>query len=322
MIPSEMHPFGPVQAAGRNQPTMFIKARDNRSNTRPRGSRAGFTIIELGVSILVIAVLIGLLLVGLNRLSSTAQSGAERANLIAMKVAIESFKTDFGILPPLVKDGLTYPSGAVVGPGSTVTPPVDMSDSTINTYDFGDRSDADFLRGNASGEEFERFSVYSLPYYLVGVLGADYDGKEGPGYRELRRDGTFRTSGGRLFDPKFEVTQGSDGLVEVDGEEGRFELRDRNGIVYRYYRWLPDESVGGQTITEFRNVPSLLGDPADDIELRDAEYAIMAAGPNRVFGEIDTESEQGIRTGLGAGSVDAAELERVGREDNVVEVGR
>ena len=283
--------------------------------------RAGFTIVELGVSILVIAILIGLLLVGLNRLSSTAQSGAERANLISMKVAVESFKTDFGFLPPLVKDGLQYPTGAIVGPGSMATPPVNESDGTINTYDATISEDVDFLRGNSGGEEFERFSIYSLPYYLVGALGEAYDGRDGPGFRELRRDGTFRTTGGRLFEPKFEVTQGSDGFVEVDVEAGRFELRDRNGVAYRYYRWIPDESISSQTVTEFRSVPSLIGDPAENVELRDAEYAIMAAGPNRVFGERETETEQQIRAELGS-TADIDELERVGREDNVVEVGR
>ncbi|NRA59213.1 MAG: hypothetical protein HRU13_13965, partial [Phycisphaerales bacterium] len=226
-------------------------AAHNRSRSKQRGMRAGFTIVELGVSILVIAILIGLLLVGLNRLSSTAQSGAERANLISMKVAVESFKTDFGFLPPLVKDGLQYPTGAIVGPGSMATPPVNDTDGTINTYSTSVGADLEFLRGQP-GEEFERFSIYSLPYYLVGALGEAYDGRDGPGFRELRRDGTFRTTGGRLFEPKFEVTQGSDGFVEVDVEEGRFELRDRNGVAYRYYRWVPIDAASASDVTDLR----------------------------------------------------------------------
>jgi len=166
-----------------------------------------------------------------------------------------------------------------------------------------------------------RFSVYSLPIYLMGVLDAEYDGNDGLGFREPAREGLFRTAGGRLFDPKFDASEDSDRLAEVDAEEGRFELRDRNGIAYRYYRWLPDEAQAGQTVTDLRNVPALLGDPADDIALRDADYAIVAAGPNRVFGEEATETEAALRTELGRGG-DIDELERLGRDDNIVEVGR
>lgn len=284
-----------------------------RHNSKRPAARSGFTIVELGVSILVIAILIGLLLVGLNQLSRTAQSGAERANVIAMRIAVESFKNDFGFAPPLVKDGLTYPGKVAMD--SPLTPP-----STINVYRTDVPEDVEFLRGDGADPHL-RFSVYSLAYYLVGVLDAEYDGQDGPGYREPNREGGFRTVGGRLFDPKFDAADDADRLVEVDREEGRFELRDRNGIAYRYYRWLPDEAVSGQDVTNLRNVPSLLGDPAQNIALRDAEYAIVAAGPNRVFGEEQTEDVTTLRAELGGGG-DIADLERLGRDDNVVEVGR
>ena len=283
--------------------------------TRTRAAaRAGFTIIELGVSILVIAILIGLLLVGLNQLSRTAQSGAERANVIALRIAVESFKNDFGFAPPLVNDGLVYPGGGTPG-----VPLVSGgSRNFVDVYETSDPADVTFLQGDTGNPDL-RFSLYSLPYYLVGVLDADYDGKDGPGFREPARDGTFRTAGGRLFDPKFDVSRNPDKLVEVNAMEGRFELRDRNGIAYRYYRWLPAQA--GTTVTDLRRVPSLLGDPADDIALRDAEYAIVAAGPNRVFGDLATETEQALRDELGR-SPTTSELASQGRSDNVVEVGR
>ncbi|MFI4881739.1 MAG: type II secretion system protein [Phycisphaerales bacterium JB064] len=287
--------------------------------TRMRASaRAGFTIIELGVSILVIAVLIGLLLVGLNKLSRTAQGGAERANVIAMRIAVESFKNDFGFAPPLVKDGLVYRGGGTAAsPLGTV-----LGRDAALVYRTDDPTGMDqlFLQGE-SGNPDLRFSLYSLPYYLIGVLDADYDGKDGPGYREPARNGTFRQAGGRLTDPKFDVSENSDRLVEIDAMEGRFELRDRNGVAYRYYRWLPDDSAAGKTVSDLRNVPALLGDPADDITLRDAEYAIVAAGPNRVFGDLATEEDEAIRQEVGQ-SGDIADRVKDARADNVVEVGR
>jgi prepilin-type N-terminal cleavage/methylation domain-containing protein len=280
--------------------------------------RQGFTIVELSVSILVIAILIGLLLVGLGKMSRSAQQGAEQANVIAMRIAIEQFKNDFGFAPPLVKDGLTYAGGGTAGvPLGTLA---GQDAALVYRTDDPTGMDQDFLRGD-SGNPDLRFSVYSLPYYLIGVLDADYDGVDGSGFREPTRNGTFRQAGGRLTDPLFDAAGDADRLVEVNAEEGRFELRDRNGIAYRYYRWLPDESAAGKTVTDLRNVPSLLGDPSENIGLRDAEWAIVAAGPNRVFGDLATESIPQLEAELGRGKT-PAQLEAEGRADNVVEVGR
>jgi len=295
---------------------MAVQTRTTRASLGA-SARSAFTIVELGVSILVIVILIGLLLVGLNRLSRTAQSGAERANVIAMRIAVEQFKNDFGFAPPLVKDGLTYP-----GAMPMTSPLVSMSGSNfVDVYDQVDQtgSDVQFLQGDGPNPEL-RFSVYSLPYYLVGVLDADYDGKDGSGFREPMRDGSFRQAGGRLTDPLFDVADDADRLVEVDRDEGRFELRDRNGITYRYYRWLPIEASAASDVTDLRRVPTLLGDPSENIMLRDAEYAIVAAGPNRVFGEVLTEGREALRAEVRGDS--DAELEAAGREDNVMEVGR
>lgn len=276
-------------------------------------SRPGFTIVELGVSILVIAILIGLLLVGLNQLSRSAQSGAERANVVAMRMAVESFKNDFGFAPPLVKDGLVYPGGTAGSP-----PP--LGAGFVNVYRTDVPADVLFLQGEGPDPDL-RFSVYSLSYYLVGVLDADVDGKDGPGFRDPLRDGSFRRVGGRITDPLFDVAGRGERLVEVDKVEGRYELRDRSGVSYRYYRWLPVERTPGMTVTDLRRVPSLLGDPAQNIALRDAEWAIVAAGPNRVFGDAATETEQSVREQLGMG-MDLGKLFEDARSDNIVEVGR
>lgn len=280
-------------------------------------ARSGFTIVELGVSILVIAILIGLLLIGLNQLSRSAQSGAERANVNAIKIAIQAFKNDFGFAPPLVKDGLTYPMGT-----PSTSPLVSAGGSNfVDVYRTDVLEDVEFLQGDDPGMADLRFSVYSLSYYLIGVLDADYDGSDGVGFREPSRDGTFRKAGGRLTEPLFDVAGDGDRLAEIDAEEGRFELRDRNGVPYRYYRWLPIDASSATDVTDLRRVPSLLGDPADNVELRDAEYAIVAAGPNRVFGDLETESIEELEAALGRGKT-PEQLAEEGRADNIVEVGR
>lgn len=300
---------------------MAARIRTTSNAPRMTAARSGFTIVELGVSILVIAILIGLLLVGLNRMSRTAQSGAERANVIALRIAVEQFKNDFGFAPPLVKDGIIYPPPAPPADPYATSPLMSSGGRNfVDVYRSDIASDVEFLQGD-SGNPDMRFSVYSLPYYLIGVLDADYDGKDGLGFREPERDGTFRKAGGRLFDPLFDAAGDSDRLVEVDRDEGRFELRDRNGVAYRYYRWLPVEREADMSVTELRRVPRLLGDPADNIALRDAEYAIVASGPNRVFGDRATETQEELEAELGRGKT-IDQLEAEGRADNVVEVGR
>ncbi|MEO1007604.1 MAG: type II secretion system protein [Planctomycetota bacterium] len=301
---------------------------------KPRSttSRTAFTIVELGVAILVVAALIGLLLVGVAQISRTAQAGAERQNVVALRIAVDQFKADFGFLPPLMEDGILYSRSNP--PDPTGTPP--LMGAQLSVYDPGVPEDVEFLRRDTGtmGPDL-RFSVYSLPTYLIGVQdfpvdgssGPPVDGKAGPGFRTPTRSGTFRTLGGTLTDPLFDVRGDSERLVIVNPEEGRAELRDRSGVPYRFYRWLPDEQIGGpdpsKSVGDLLNVPAMVGDPAENVELRDAGYAIVAAGPNRVFGEMDTETvDRVIREvgRVGDGSDEASEA--AGRADNIIEVGK
>jgi len=293
-----------------------------------RGARA-FTIVELGVSILVVAILIALLIVGIARVSETAQAGAERQNLASLRIAIDSFEADFGFLPPMMKDGIVYSTADPPRP----TGPPPLMDDTLAVYREDVPEDVDFLRrATASGADL-RFSVYSLATYLVGAQdqpidgGLVVDGKAGPGLRTPRRDGTFQVTGGKVIDPLFDLRGQSERLAEVNAEEGRYELRDRNGVAYRYYRWLPDDTTAGvpagKTVRDLLNVPELVGDPAQDVSLRDARYAIVAAGPNEVFGEVLTDSRDALIRAIGrSGSGTDADLEAAGRADNIVEVGK
>lgn len=137
-------------------------------------------------------------------------------------------------------------------------------------------------------------------------------------------------------------------------------ITDRNGRGFRYYRWEPDARVrqaGGQTealaIREpgtnvfglgrsgttgqaDLNLPPVFslatdtGSPSDDptggiVGLRSARWALVGAGPNRVFGTetIDELIEAlDLRRSFDPSSdVDRRELRRLAAEDNIVEVG-
>ncbi len=301
--------------------------RINPELTRPavRGARVrrGFTIIELLVVIGGLAILIGIILVGARAARRSAQSSADRLAVTALKQGVTKFKQDFGFLPPLVKEpDRTGGQGPLQLENNVTTPDV---------FDTEDVKDLKWLRGEQWPDASidPRASNASLTFYLIGMLGKIgtddntnlIDGKDGPGFREPNRDGTFKKAG-RIFEPLFDVSRNTNSLITIDANKGRFELRDSKGVPYRYYRWLKDEAAQkpNQTLKDYLNVPEVVGDPDTEIDLRSAEYAIVASGPNGVFGDepIAVLKE---KLSLPSDSTDA-QFRREAQSDNVVEVGR
>lgn len=291
-----------------------------------RHTQRGFTIVEVGFSVAILIMLIGLLLVSINAMNRTARRAIEQQNVASLKMSVDHFQDTFGFLPPLVYDGRTGPSAQTPPRGVSGTDPVDdrrvggiMRPAPV-VYNVENTEDWDFLRGKESDQAHHRFSVHSLPYYLLGALDEEVDGVQGPGFRTPQPDGSFRVAGGQNYDPFFDTSKNSEGIYRGDVAKGEVELRDRNGVAYRYYRWLPGNDDGEINESDDLNIPELLGDAKDDPELRSAKFAIVAAGPNRAFGEEATEgTDLWTILGLSAGDERA---EHIGRQDNIVEVGR
>ncbi len=183
------------------------------------------------------------------------------------------------------------------------------------------------------------------------------DGVKGPGLYAPERDGTFdipkdvvqgtvaaTARVGIVHEPFVELGAQNLTLYVDPSDITNAELRDRNGAPVRYYKWLTGREQpanSGNYIVETvddLNIPAMVArrasvlpgqlPPDRDIEklnvqLRDATWAIVSAGPNGVFGD---EPIAEIARKLG-GSVPAdptgilllrAEAER----DNIVEVGK
>jgi len=293
-----------------------------------RRTQRGFTLVEVGFSIAIIALLIGLLLIGLNSMNKAARRAVERQNVASLKMGVDHFQDTFGFLPPLVDDGRISGSPPLVSAGGS---------GRMRPVIYSAENDWDFLRGDdTSRPEYERFSVHSIAYYLLGALGSEVDGIDGPGFGEPLPDGRFRIAwddkkgewyaAGRRTDPLFDTSKNPEGLYYDHDrlQEGRVELRDRNGVAYRYYRWISGDENGEIKDASDLNIPDLLGKAEDNPELRSAKFAIVAAGPNRVFGEGATEGgAAGLALALGQSASDPVEkLESLGRQDNIVEVGR
>ena len=112
---------------------------------------------------------------------------------------------------------------------------------------------------------------------------------------------------------------------------------DNNNVAFRYYRWLPgrEQPAGSgnfivETLADLNipvmvardpaAFPQLVDRPERDItknaQLRDATFAIVSAGANKVFGD---ESVDVLQAALGSGT--ETELRREAESDNAVEVG-
>lgn len=298
------------------------------TRTLPRG----FTIVELLVTLLVVALLMGLLVVGFSHAIRLARRTAGTADVASLNIAVQQFKMDFSFLPPLVKDGFADTPDTR---GPLITVNVNGRNRTIpNVYSVGIDADREFLREEGPGDYRYRFSVYSLAYYLMGALGEDVDGVEGPGARAPTRDGSFDRLSSRTYEPLYEARPAS--LETVDAEEGRIELRDGKGVQFRYYRWVRGTTEQADDDRAILNVPDLVAAGKDAAELGAADYAIVAAGPDGLFGDIGVESFPGqasdapesletlerIESVLGKRFRDEAEAQAAARSDNIVGVGQ
>lgn len=182
--------------------------------------RKGFTLIELLVVIALIAVLMTLVLSGLNRASKSARRTASQRSAAALAQAVDQFKKEFGFLPPLVHDGMPLSAGddayrPLRTDGINVAEDGPTFEETGGAYNYktlvvwNDGLDFNFFRRRSGGSSDEidlstgstwndravwddrRYSKYSLAYYLTGVLDKDVDGVRGPGQARPNIDGSF-----------------------------------------------------------------------------------------------------------------------------------
>ena len=300
-----------------------------------RQLRRGFTLVELLVVIAVVVLLIGLLVMGMSHAMALAKKTATQQSVLALKNSVEQFRQDFGFVPPLVKDGYTG-TPDISGPLRSVS----GRRSVPNVYNFADAGERIFLQDDTSPDY--RFSIYSLSYYIMGALGTNVDGVNGPGAHTPKRDGSFDRLTNETYGPLFDAKSGK--VASVDSAQGRIELQDGNGVAFRYYRWAAvkagDTGYDSKKPLLNRRVPKFFFDDPNDTsqspaeanpKLRNAAYVIVAAGADGVFGDIGVERDPGNPSsketkdslGQAAGTryQTDADAEKAARKDNVMEVG-
>lgn len=295
---------------------------------RPRTRRA-FTIIELSIVLIIIALLAGILVTGISKAIRSSREAAEQQLLRSMAFACEQFKEQFNLLPPLVQD---------TAPG-----PVDTGDDDLIV-----RGPA-FLEDPTNAGGGERYSVHTIPYFLLGAGNKDIDGIEGFGFTkplpiEEHSAGEFHAAfsrRGQKYEPLIDLTKGKSRVVrEGTGNAADFNnvrVVDRWNNPIRYYRWQKTYFTSGtqKGEVEFFRIPpgafppavwkEIIKDPSQYLpmtsaanrrkaetlaativpQLRNGEYAIVSAGPDGQIVDAPT---------------DVAEASK--NLDNLVEVGQ
>lgn len=320
-----------------------------------RGSvarRRAFSLVEVLVAILVIGSLLSILLVALSKAKVFAGSTSDLQSALTIRTGVEQFKQEFGFLPPMVRERFTTPLILEANPGQ------------IAVYSLRNPAHLAFLRTQPPIDPQNpfadnRYSEYTLAYYLAGSLGATrgpglnlpIDGVAGPGLYAPRADGTFdvprdveqaasgaagaTNRGGKKYEPFIPLA--SRGLTVFTNPANALDVtvRDAKDVAIRFYRW--EHNEGAQIIADM-NVPRIVArapgtipgeivrperDLTANARARDAQFAIVAAGPNGVFGD---EAIGVLTRVFGGGDSPTPDEERRLRleaeKDNIVEIGR
>ena len=260
---------------------MKSKARNNSVAARET-ARRGFTIIEISMVIIIIALLASVLLVGLNVSIKGARKSAEKQMLNSLRILCVQFRESFEFLPPLVRDA---------APG-----PLDGNDDLIV------RSD-DFLLDPAANGGGVRFSEYTVGYYLLGAADKKVDGIDGFGYTKPNKPnapaagtdlrGGFSRRGGKN-EAQIDLTKVSNRILrdsDLPANAGfnKIKVLDRWKNPIRYYRWVNKYYTTGPQKGEIEeyNVPPEVGDPRENPALRSAEFALLSLGADGVISKDD-----------------------------------
>ena len=278
-----------------------------RQPAHPRRSRRAFTLVEIGLVLIIIAVLASILLVGLSRAIRGVRIDAERQYLRSVVLAAVKFKDDFGFPVPLIQD---------TAPG-----PINGSDDPVV------RSKA-FLQDPESNGGGVLYSEFSIPYYILGAADKDVDGIDGLGYTKplapaqsgAQWVGAFSRRG-QKYEPTVDLARGNNRVVRDPANLARIvRVVDRWNNPFRYYRWEktyftsgarkdeiddPGIAVGAFTPDVWKQIiadPSQylpLNNPANRKkarqlamsiapELRAAEFAVVSSGPDGRFNDAPT----------------------------------
>ena len=281
--------------------------RPTQSDARTR--RSGFTMVELLVTIAIIAVLLGIAIVGLFGAQSFAKRAAGTAQLQAIAQGVDAFHTDMGFYPPLISH-LNASTGAIETPETLAArePKAGRNTKLAEAY-----------------REARFMSEWSIAAFLIGegdlngdddAVAADLnldDGKLGNGIRNPGASRAWKEPGGdhraqttgREYGPYLDTGFATKFLrrVPVDynttakrivrddaSRQFMYQIVDAFGVPVRYYQGWPtrdddDDATLLRLPIELRTAAGVerqFDTDRADIEpernLMTAPYALLSAG--------------------------------------------
>ncbi len=300
----------------------------NAAQTGPRDG-SGFTLVEMLVVIMIIALLVSIALVALSRAMESSRKAATTQYLSNLAFALESYKNDFNDYPPLLNGHSELESES-----QEIARMTDRATRLTVADGLGVNSSGEIERREGELVEARFRSKYSLAAYLVGVgdvngdgmEDAKDDGVEGPGLRDPGRDRSWGgalsredsdhkpPAGGRAYGPYFDVGSGrnfgrtttrSGNRITDDADPRRslYVFTDRWDNPIYYYRLWPVQDADNPQRKSLDRVPiELLRadtirnkqegralDAATDREILNAPFALVSSGPDGLLASMDGE---------------------------------
>lgn len=295
-----------------------------------RGTRRGFTLVEIMLVVVITVILAALIAVAIGQSIRSARRVADQRFAGALELGVEQFRQNFGFLPPLVDD--SNPLEPLGGNPPLFRPR--LAGETVAANAGTDDGPTQFLRWTVAESAAARhYSEHSLPYYLLGTLGATVDGVDGGGFTKPRRDGSF-TRSGPTVSPLVDFQGNAERLVDPGTARARLvagSAFNDQAQAFRYYRWeplfhtgpnnrvqpasfypgAPDNDPARAGAVRSLNFPPFLGPVTSDgdplnprlaTDVRDATFAIVHPGPDGLINEADPDAPE--------------------NKDNIVEVGK
>lgn len=233
---------------------MTPHARTARSGTSPAPASRGFSLIELLVVVVVIALLLGVILsVSRNVLGDAQRTQTERL-LASIGQGLEQFYADHGYYPPLLNENETKGSWT---PGTPDPDRLAVADRPSippdpTSSDVRDSSNSGPALPDADEEDRAYFNVYSLPIYLLGVGDLSGDGPDTPDPSDHNEDDGVDGPG--LRSPGDDKSWGGS-RDRRPHEDGGGQDPPREGRVYGPYVDLGSSDGALKSIVEGTTVP-------------------------------------------------------------------